>query len=743
MAVDHYAPCPCGSGKKLKFCKCVEHPQDYEKLLKLIEGGQGVAAIDRINQLLQKTPNAAWLLAIKGELALSMQEMETFSDTANRFLKLKPDNPLALIMKSIVALLDHEPIQNAARLLLEGMSESRESLPALSISAIRLLIAGLAHSGATSMVGYWSEVLEVLTSNQEAGEHDSAHMDQDINLIAKSQPPLAGDKPGAAFKERLAEVQTLVRSFRHAQAETKLRSILRDFPDEAGPLSHLLRAQMAQLDQHGAVVTANKLAEHLDLPSETRAYFGALSLELEPENKQLQGESIVKFCSVDSEQRVDELLRGYDFVEPTDDDETAMAAREYYAAIVEDDVPAKCVYTVFDNSLRPQKSEADDGDSESGEPDSGGSDSSDSENETSQDTICGVVATVVLFGKQTDKPSRVLMIGHGYPPYKSRIDQLLSDLQLGESVPDVKVPVSAVYREFLNRPMAIQGGLGQQLSFAQRGEKLVEEFLNYPLALFDFKSPLEVKDDERLRGKLISLLYHLEGEQNIVVENSAINAIYDKLGIERPSADSAASDPTALRLATTLDMERIDVNALSAMQLRGLTARAMGFAATRVFYRCAMVVRGNPEFQEDVNLQVGILSGLLTLLPSADERIALTVELEEVLAGANAPVGKIVIQRMGLLHSLGRADEARETLIEGISKYPNDPFLMSFLQYAQSGQGGGGPMGPAPGGGDPLASKLLQNASRQSPAETSGGIVLPGQESGAPQGESKLWLPGS
>jgi hypothetical protein len=77
MPIDSYSPCPCGSGKKLKFCKCVDQPQDLEAVIRLIEGGQALAALDRINQLLAKTPNTAWLLAIKSELALSMEVFET------------------------------------------------------------------------------------------------------------------------------------------------------------------------------------------------------------------------------------------------------------------------------------------------------------------------------------------------------------------------------------------------------------------------------------------------------------------------------------------------------------------------------------------------------------------------------------------------------------------------------------------------------------------------------------------
>ncbi len=245
MAIDHYSPCPCGSGKKLKFCKCLENPQEFEKIVRLLEGGQEVAALDRINQLLKKTPNAAWLLALKGELTLGMRELDSFRDTANRFLKLKPDNPLALIMTSIAKLIDGEPIEIAARYLLQGFGESRESLPSLALAAVDLLLNSMGNRGRLAMVGFWAELLASLQSPENRTE--SVLMNADLNLIAKSPSAIIDSTTGVPWKERLAEVVALARSFRYEQAETKLHAILRDFPNQPGPLSHLLRAKWLSL----------------------------------------------------------------------------------------------------------------------------------------------------------------------------------------------------------------------------------------------------------------------------------------------------------------------------------------------------------------------------------------------------------------------------------------------------------------------------------------------------------------
>ncbi|MEC8554613.1 MAG: hypothetical protein VXZ82_06360 [Planctomycetota bacterium] len=709
MTVDHYAPCPCGNGKKLKFCKCMDQPQEFEKIVKLIDGDQHLAALDRINQLLEKTPNAAWLLAIKGELTLGMQEIESFRETANRFNKLKPDNPLGLVMKSIALATDEDSKPSeVARYLLEGLAESRETVHALAVMAIRLLIQSMAVNGMMSMVGFWSEIMGALT---EQPENDSPSVDPQINLLAKTPVKLVDVPAGAEWGERLAEVVSLTKTFRYAQAETKLKAILRDFPEQATPLSHLLRAQLALLDQANAHKTALQLSESLDISPEERNYFRAVAFEIEPDSKSLQTKISVNFCEVDSEDRIQQEMTALNFVD-TSDGPALEDVRRYYAALVGDEVPAKRIFSVFDKDLSVDVAEG-------------------------ERVYSSVIATVVLYGKQTDKPVRVLCVANDLPKHREKAEQVLAALQLGAPV-ESDLPLNSVYGEFLNRPHLLIGDPSSQLTIEERGDRLIEDFLNMPIAALDEKTPGEAASEERLRGNLLGLLYHLEGEQNIVVRAEVIDDIYKRLKLDRPTVEFDTKDEN-LRLATPLDMDRIPKTELNDAQLQGLMIRAMGLGASRAFYHSAVEFRTRDSLKGQVQLQVAAMSGLLSILPSVDERIAICEELETTLAAANSPVGRIVIQRMSLLQAAGREQEARAVLQEGVQKYPEDPYLMSFIQYAMQQQGV-----PAPGGGgDDLAAKMMMNGAQRSPASDEG-LVLPGSsdQSSSSDGDSKLWLPG-
>jgi len=711
MALDHYSPCPCGSGKKLKFCKCVDNPQDFEKLVRLIEGGQEVAALDRINQLLKKTPNAAWLLAVKGELTLGMQELDTFRETANRFHKLKPDNPLALIMQSIVCAFDGQPLENAARYLLEGMAESRESLPALALPAIQVLIRGLENSGKLSMVGYWADAYAALTGSENGPQEESVLLDPSLNLIAKAPAKIIDDPAGSPWKERLAEVLVLARSFRYDQAEKKLLAILRDFPNQPGPLSHLLRAQYAQLDQQGAVTTARKLAEHTGISLVDRAYFAAVALELEPEHKSLRTPMIVRYCEIDSEERVVEAFEQLKFAVLAEG-ENVEPVRRYFAAMVQDEVPARRIYNLFDHPLPTDLADFD-----------------------QPGLTISSFGSVAVFARQTDRPARALFMVNDIPAYQALIAETLAALQLGAAASEAELPIANNYVEFLQRQRLKPGSPEAALPVDAFGKIFGEEFLALPIAALDYKAPLDVVDDPKYQMPLLGLLSHLEGEQLFVLPPETIDGIYQRLHLERPRVE-VNRDAQSLKLLSILDLERIQIDQVSPPQLRGMMLRALGIGASRVLYRCSQAIIDSQELADDQQLQVLAFSTLLNIEPALEKKLEIGYALEAILVELKAPIGKLIMQRVGLLHALGRLEEGQAAMVAAVNKYPEDPYLLNFMQYAMQSQAAQGGQTMA----DPLAQRMMQNASRS--AESESGLLLPGQSSAAPS-ESKLWLPGS
>ena len=712
MTIDSYAPCPCGNGKKLKFCKCVEQPQELETIMRLAEGGQELAALDRINQLLAKTPNTAWLLAIKCELSLAMQEFETFRETSIRFLKLKPDNPLALVMRSMVAANDGEPLENAARYLLQGMSESRETFPTMTLPAIQVLIRTMADKGKLSMVGFWCDVLNSLTPDAEPDE-ESPLKDPTLNLLAKT-PTRVVENTQASGRERLAEVASLARTFRYPQAETKLRAILRDFPDHPSTLSHLLRAQYAQLDQEGAFATAKKLSENMQISAEERAYFLALAFEIEPDQKSIDSPMLVRYCEVDSEERIHESLEKLDIAQPYGGQE-AEQMRHFYASAVNDEVPAKRVFAVYDRHFSIRQAQI------IGEP------------VADSNEIAQFVATVVTFGKQTDRPARVLVVARHMAKQKEQLDRLLDTLQLGTEIAGHQIPSDSPYPLLLRRPKVLVATPGLQLTCEQRGQELVEDFLNCQLPILGNQSVLEASQDERKRALIRGLLVHLEGEQSFVVPRESIDEIYSRLNLPRPTLIVNPQSEN-IQLTSVVDLDRIDCRQLSDNQLQAITGRSVALGAYRVYYHCAKEILNRESLAESPS-RIAALSGMISFETTIEGKIKYCEKLETAMEKAGAPVGRVVIQRMGLLQASGRVQEAQECMLNATKKHPNDPYLLSFMQYIMEQSRGAG----RGRGADPMMGGMLGGGETQ---ESGSGLVLPGQ-SEPQESKSKLWLPGS
>src|SRR3954469_12405800 len=101
MAVDPYAICPCGSGKKLKFC-CSDLVGEIEKIHRMIEGEQPRAALRHAEQTLATHPGRASLLDLKATLELSLGEIDAARETIAKFVATNADSPTAYACQALL-----------------------------------------------------------------------------------------------------------------------------------------------------------------------------------------------------------------------------------------------------------------------------------------------------------------------------------------------------------------------------------------------------------------------------------------------------------------------------------------------------------------------------------------------------------------------------------------------------------------------------------------------------------------
>ena len=102
MAADPYAMCPCGSGKKLKFC-CGEILQDLQRGYRLREN-QPDAAVKIFRDLHRRFPDKEVVLRELTNTLFELGETDEARRVTIEFLKKHPDQPIALLTLAEICL---------------------------------------------------------------------------------------------------------------------------------------------------------------------------------------------------------------------------------------------------------------------------------------------------------------------------------------------------------------------------------------------------------------------------------------------------------------------------------------------------------------------------------------------------------------------------------------------------------------------------------------------------------------
>ncbi len=129
MSIDIYSPCPCGSGKKFKFC-CHVIADDMDRIVRLIEGNQPRVALQQLEILAKKHPTNAWVGTTRGMMLLDLNEVTTARDVLRSALEVHPDNELAIVLYA-GAMIRAEGFGPAKRAIHRAFQRSAKKLPGL------------------------------------------------------------------------------------------------------------------------------------------------------------------------------------------------------------------------------------------------------------------------------------------------------------------------------------------------------------------------------------------------------------------------------------------------------------------------------------------------------------------------------------------------------------------------------------------------------------------------------------
>jgi hypothetical protein len=142
---DPYAPCPCGSEKKFKWC-CQKVEAFAERAMRLRDNGQPDAATSAINEGLSKFPNSPWLLLLKSLILIGQQKLEEGRQALAAILRETPGHVGAITLKSRIAL-SKEGAVAAASELQEGLPHVNPQARPRLCKITALIASGLSEEG--------------------------------------------------------------------------------------------------------------------------------------------------------------------------------------------------------------------------------------------------------------------------------------------------------------------------------------------------------------------------------------------------------------------------------------------------------------------------------------------------------------------------------------------------------------------------------------------------------------------
>src|SRR2546421_7380946 len=99
MALDPYDPCPCGSGKKFKWC-CLDIRAEIDRALQQDEAGQHEAALRTMQQVVAAHPDNPEAFGQQAQLLYRQGRMEDAEAALDRAFALNPNYPFGLLLRA-------------------------------------------------------------------------------------------------------------------------------------------------------------------------------------------------------------------------------------------------------------------------------------------------------------------------------------------------------------------------------------------------------------------------------------------------------------------------------------------------------------------------------------------------------------------------------------------------------------------------------------------------------------------
>jgi hypothetical protein len=708
MAIDPYALCPCGSGKKLKFC-CSDVVGDIEKIHRMIEGDQPRAALRHVEQTLASHPNRPSLVDLKASLELSLEDLDAAGRTVDEFVGKHPDSPTALACRALL-LAETNQATAAAGTLQRALALVDREMPQRVFEAIGAVGGALLEAGHVVAAQAYLWLHAAIAPKDDTRAYEAI-----IGLNHYSGLPLLIRDPlrlrpwpaSAPWRAEAEQATLLADNGKWLDSVGIIDRLGQKFG--ADPTLVFNRALLGGwlADDRSLVAGLHAFAQ-LDVPLDDAIEAEAIAQLLDPDLREPQIDSVVETYAVNDE---DELVRVL-----SSDHRFRRLPTDPASLQHADGPPPRHAFVQFDRPM----------------PATG--------RDLTRDEVPRLAAILTLFGRQTDRPERLQLSTERGPVYLDTIRELKATAggSLGELIEEEVVGHVSSTELALNVrwqfPRDTPSDVRRRLLDEERLAAIVERWPALPRPALGGKTPREAASDAQLRIPLMAAVLMLEQSSGTGRNVDAIGQLRHVLGLPDPAPiDPGGESVSDLRLSRVprLKMELVSDDDLVQLYRRSVMTAAHAAIATlakEAVRRPSLVNRIPPN---------EAYRRLIATEHDPDRACALIDSAREQSRAAGESTAPWDLAELELHITRGNVEQAKEILARIEQQHLDDPQVAAAL-YQLLYQAGAIRPGAEP---VPLeADEEAMAAVASEPGSTGSRIWTP--DSDRPSGgKSNLWTP--
>ena len=713
MAADTYDYCPCGSGNKVKFCCGKDISKEIENLTNSMQGEQYIAAIKSIEQLLEEHGPLPCLYALRGIAFITTGQFEAARENIDQFLKVAPDNSTAWAGRALTSEDEPHKVMEYAQKCLEYASD--EMIPQLVVPALQGLVDQLFSVGnAFAGFSHLTLVAAIARNSQQATMKMLQFMQNpDYPLLLKQRLPMPEAPADADWNEAYDNAQVFARRGAWMAALDIVEDLLENAPGET-VLLHSIAILNTYLGLEEGIQAWRDYAATIDARSdaaiEAEAYAQMLNNQSNPDVQAIQKLTY----KVDNLDLAQELLVA--------SSQARMVPDPGFGNDDPDNPPPRSLFVLTD------KAQLDTG------------------VDVTMEQIPIAVATLYLFGKQTDRDARVELVLANLDGEDAATTalQTICGNELGELEDTSDITEVPVLADALSWnpvfPEDTPQELMQQLSLTQREDGFRDIFPTLKLQAFDGRTAEELALDFNNRVKVQATLMIIETNLQCRDYKTDLNYLREKLGL----AQLEPLDPTDVELSQITDVQlgRYDVTKMSTDQLAHCYQRCLVITFRKAIVAIAEEIITRDDKPQHLNL-ADVYGSLLETRSTNEERIDLIEKAKQAALAANQSPAIWLLREIPLRIMSGDTQTASDLMQTIEANHIEEPGIRDHFYQLLMQLGIINPDG-SPAGGQAQPGIIDPSAS----APQAGGVWTPGNQEPPADNPSAsgdenpgLWIP--